>query len=292
MPRSVIAGFAGLLSGLALAAAPLVAQAQEQTLDQSVSTQNKIVEKAAATQDRINNLSQQTQDLLSQYLITKHQVARMKQYNEHLQAEVNDQESRIDSLKYQLTQISKIEHGIIPLMDQMIGGLGNFVKLDMPFHRQKRLARVHKLKDLMTNSDVTISEKYRQIMAAYKAEIDYGKTVGSYRARISVNGQKQTVNFLRIGRIVLCYQTLNQSQTACWNSQKGKWVVNNGYRRNVAHAISVALKQTTPSLLLLPVVAPQQPLNIHEITPLVSPAGTPLNAQRTAAPQAGSASQS
>lgn len=283
MPRSVIVGLAALLAGLALAATPLTAQAQQETLEQTVQTQNKIVKKAAATQERINALSQQTQKLLREYLSTAHRVNQMQQYNEHLQGEVNDQEARIASLKEQLGEISDVEHGIIPLMYQMIAGLKNFIKLDMPFHREQRLARVNQLHDLMTNSDVTISEKYRQIMAAYKTEIDFGKTVEAYRALQTIEGQQQTVQFLRIGRISLCYQTLTGSRTACWNGAKNKWVVNDAYRRNVATGLAIARKQTTPNLILIPVLAPQPPLSVPEVRPEVQP---PPGAPRAAPPGA------
>jgi len=262
MPKSVIAGLAALVSCLVLAAVPLMAQAQEQTLNQSENTQNKIVQEAAATQKKINNLSSQTQKMLAQYLSTQQQIDQMKRYNSNLAGLVNDQTSRIASLNNQLGHVADVEHGIVPLMEQMIAGLKNFIKLDMPFHRKDRMAAAQKLEDLMTDSDVTISEKYRQIMAAYGTELDYGKTVDAYRGQLTLNGKPQQVQFLRIGRVALCYQTLNQSQTGCWNSAQDQWVVNGGYRRNVTNGLSVARKQTTPSLLILPVLAPQQPLSV------------------------------
>lgn len=295
MPKSVIAGLAALVSGLVLAVAPLAAQAQEHTLNQSESTQNKIVQEAAATQKRINSLSSQTQKMLSQYLAAQQQIDQMQRYNANLQGLVNDQTSRIASLNDQLAHVADVEHGIVPLMEQMIAGLENFIQLDMPFHRKDRMADAQKLEDLMTNSDVTISEKYRQIMAAYGTELDYGKTVEAYRGNLTVDGKPQQVQFLRVGRVSLCYQTLNQSQTGCWNSAKDKWDVNGDYRRHVTNGLSVARKQTTPSLLILPVLAPQQPLSVPRAVQGLQqpslPATTAPAMQTSAAPQSGTASQ-
>jgi hypothetical protein len=296
MPKSVIAGLAALVSGLVLAVTPLAAQAQEHTLNQSENTQNKIVKEAASTQKKIDSLSSQTQKMLSEYLSTKQQIDQMKRYNSNLAGLVNDQTSRVASLNNQLEHVADVEHGIVPLMEQMISGLENFIKLDMPFHRKDRMADAQKLEDLMTNSDVTISEKYRQIMAAYQTELDYGKTVDAYRANLKVNGKSQQVQFLRIGRVSLCYQTLNQSQTGCWNADKDKWVVNDGYRRHVTNALSVARKQTTPSLLILPVLAPQQPLSVPKavqgLQQPTMPATTAPAMQTSAAPQSSPAPQS
>lgn len=291
MPKSVIAGLAALVSSLTLAVAPLTAQAQEQTLDQSVNTQNKIVREAAATQERINSLSSQTQKMLSEYLATKQQIDQMQRYNANLQGLVSDQTARIASLKNQLGHVAEVEHGIIPLMEQMIAGLENFVKLDMPFHRQDRLASAQKLEDLMTNSDVTISEKYRQIMAAYQTELDYGKTVDAYRAQLTINGKKQSVQFLRIGRVAFCYQTLNQSQTGCWNAAKNKWIVNGDYRRHVTAGLGVARKRSTPALLILPVLAPQAPLNVPKAIKKTQQQFAPPMQTPAAAPQSSPAPQ-
>lgn len=287
MPRSVITGIAALVFGLAAAAVPLAAQAQQQTLDSSVNTQNEIVKKAAATQKKINSLSSQTQKLLNQYLVAEQQIDQLKKYNTNLQGLISDQKSRIASLNNQLGHISAVETGIVPLMDKMIAGLKNFIQLDMPFHRDDRMQTVQKLQDLMTNSDITISEKYRQIMAAYQNELDLGRTLGTYRGPITINGKQQTVQFLRVGRVSFCYQSLNGERTACWNKSKHQWDPNGGFRRDVAEGLSVTRKQTTPKLIILPVLAPQPPLKNTSLPEIQkAPAAQSVPAAQTQSPAA------
>lgn len=278
MPRSAIAGFGVLLTGFVLTAMPFAAQAQEQTLDQSVTTQNQIVSDAASTQQRINGLSDQTQQLLSEYLVTEQQVDQLKKYNANLKGLITDQQSRITSLNNQLAHLTDVEHGIVPLMEEMIAGLKNFIQLDVPFHRNERMDVANKLEDLMTNANVAISEKYRQIMAAYNDELDAGRTIETYRGQLSVNGKPQTVEFLRIGRIALCYQTLNQSQTGCWNQDTHQWVAKDAYRIGVSNGFSIARKQSPPSLFFIPVVPPIAGQIIRQESP---PPGT----QSSSAPQ-------
>ncbi len=257
MPRSAIAGFGALLAGLALAAMPLAAQAQEQTLNQSETTQNQIVQDAASTQAKINGLSDQTQKLLSDYLVAVQRTDQLKKYNANLQGLINNQQANIASLNNQLNHLTDVEHGIVPLMEQMIAGLKNFIQLDVPFHRDERMQTANKLEDLMTDSNVTISEKYRQIMAAYNDELDSGRTLETYRDQLTVDGKPQTVEFFRVGRIALCYQTLNQSQTGCWNQNTHQWVAKDAFRTGVSNGFSVARKQSPPSLLIIPVTPPQ-----------------------------------
>jgi septal ring factor EnvC (AmiA/AmiB activator) len=256
MSKSAIAGLGVLLAGVALAATSLTAQAQEQTLQQSVSTQQQIVKNSAQTQKQINNLADSTQALLVKYMTTEKQIDQLKKYNDNLQGLIDNQQSSINSLQKQLGQLSDVAHGIVPLMQQMIAGLDNFIKLDVPYQLDQREQTVEKLKDLMTDSDVSISERYRQIMGAYQNELQAGRTIDAYRGQLTVNNKPQTVDFLRIGRVVLCYQTLDQSQTGCWDQRARKWQVKNGFRRDVANGLKVARKETSPSLLILPVLAP------------------------------------
>ena len=69
------------------------------------------------------------------------------------------------------------ERLIVPLMFSMIGALEQFISLDLPFHTRERVDRVRRLRDNMAASEITISEKYRQIMDAYLVETDFGRTV-------------------------------------------------------------------------------------------------------------------
>lgn len=256
MSKSAIAGLGVLLAGFVLAATSLPAEAQQQTLQQSVSTQQNIVKHAAQTQQKINNLADSTQQLLAEYLSTEQQIDQLKKYNDNLQGLINNQESRVASLKKQLGELADVAHGIVPLMQEMIAGLDHFIKLDVPYQIDQREEVVQKLQDLMTNSDVSISERYRQIMSAYQDELQAGRTMNVYRGQLTVDNKPQTVDFLQIGRVVLCYQTLDQSQTGCWNQRERKWVVTDGFRRAVTNGLKMARKQISPTLLTLPVLPP------------------------------------
>ncbi len=256
MSKSAIAGLGVLLAGFALAATSLPAEAQQQTLNQSVSTQQSIVKHAAQTQQKIDNLSDSTGQLQAKYLSTEQQIDQLKKYNDNLQGLIDNQESRITSLNKQLGELSDVAHGIVPLMQEMITGLDHFIKLDVPYQLNQREQTVQKLQDLMTDSDVSISERYRQIMSAYQNELEAGRKMNVYRGQLTVNNKPQTVDFLQIGRIVLCYQTLDQSQTGCWNQRERKWQVADGFRRAVSQGLQMARKQTSPTLLNLPVLPP------------------------------------
>jgi len=60
---------------------------------------------------------------------------------------------------------------------------------------------------------------------------------------------------LRVGRIVLAYQTLDRTETGFWDKTERHWVVDNSYSRDIADGLRIARKQMAPRLLEIPVPA-------------------------------------
>ena len=81
----------------------------------------------------------------------------LKVYNDHVAGLVADQQATIDSLQRQIDGIEETKQGVVPLMYEMIDALAEFVELDLPIQKEKRLDRVARLEDLMGNSNVSTS---------------------------------------------------------------------------------------------------------------------------------------
>ena len=112
------------------------------------------------------------------------------------------------------------------------------------------------LEEMMNRADVSISEKYRRIVEAYQVEMDYGRTLETYEAKLGVGSEDRTARFLRIGRVSLLYQTLDGRETGYWDSQAHRWVVDNDYAHPFKQGVAVAQKLSAPEMLLAPVPAP------------------------------------
>lgn len=218
--------------------------------------QNQTNEQSKQSQNKIDKLASQTQDALQDYLTTMQQIDRLKAYNAQISKLIQSQEQQMAQMKQSMEQLGSEAKEITPLMLHMIDALGQFVKLDLPFNKQQRLQKVQDLRDMMDSADVTIAEKFRQIMTAYQDEINYGRTIEAYRGELNTNGHNRTVNFVRIGRLALVYQTLDQTETGYWNKNKNTWTVNNDLAAQVTTALNVARKQGQPSLITVPVPAP------------------------------------
>lgn len=242
--------------GLCLVSAPLLAQTALGTV---LSEQAKVNRSSQQSQTRISQLADQTSELLGDYRVTTQQLDRIKIYNDNLERLVRDQEEEKASIVRQLDEFGDVEQGIVPLMLEMIADLRTFIELDMPFQLQERMDRVARLEDNMGRSDLTVSEKYRQIMEAYNEETKFGRNIEAYTGSLPIDGVDTRVNFLRVGRLVLAYQTADKSRTGFWNKQNGRWEeLDSSYRRHVTDGIAIAKKQAAPQLLTLPVPAPER----------------------------------
>ena len=226
-------------------------------LDDSLFVQSSSDLNSKGSQAVVSDLSDETQDLLGQYRLVLQQIDRLIAYNDYVERLIVDQEAQIKDIREQLDQFALIERGIVPLMLDSIDTLDKFIDLDVPFLLEERKARVARLRTIMNLSDVTVSEKYRQIMDAYQIETTYGRDIESYTGLLEIGGVSRQVDFLRIGRTSLTYQTPDQEETGFWNKQDKQWEkLPNKYQNYVTQGLRVARKQVTPNLLELPIEAP------------------------------------
>ena len=243
----------------AFAVAPVaVNAAPADGVRQAVQAQTQINQAAVQSQNTVNNLSDETARMLEEYLSSKEQVDRLRVYNQNLTNLVRDQQEQLSSIERQMKDVDVVEKEIVPLMLKMVGTLEQFVQLDLPFLQEERTNRVAQLKDMMESSSVTISEKYRRVMEAYQIETEYGRTIEAYRGRLKTGETEREVDFLRVGRLVLAYQTLDKEEAGFWNRKTKQWEVLDGsYASSINSALRVARKQSAPDLINLPILAPE-----------------------------------
>jgi hypothetical protein len=214
---------------------------------------------AQKSQLKIDRLAADTGDLLQDYKTVMKQVDGLRIYNSRLEKQINGQLRRIDNLGRSVDDATVIQRQVTPLLIRMIDGLEQFVALDVPFHIEERTERVEFLRANMDRSDITIAEKFRQVLEAYKIENEYGRKIDSYKGVASVAGSERDVNFLRIGRIGLMYQTTDGEQSGAWDQEKRAWVeLDSGdYRSAIQKGLRISNKQASIDIMKLPIPAPE-----------------------------------
>jgi hypothetical protein len=213
---------------------------------------------AAEAQALIEKLSDDTDALAAEYRKALQEKQSLAVYNKQLADMLVAQDKEIASLDRQIGEVDVVQREVTPLMLRMIETLGEFVRLDVPFLPEERANRVAGLREMMGRADVALSEKYRRLMEAYQVENEYGRTIEAYRGALEADADKRTVDFLRVGRVALLYQTLDGNETGFWNRQTGQWeALPADYRSPVKQGLQIARKQIAPDLVRIPVPAPE-----------------------------------
>jgi len=243
---------AAVALGGAVAAPRVGAASLDDALGQEVSANAA----SAGSQKKIDALSDDIDSLAAEYRAALQETRSLEIYNHQLESLSASQDREVESLQRQIDQVTVVSREIMPLMVRMIAALESFVDLDVPFLLQERKTRVADLREMMDRADVTISEKYRRLMEAYQIENDYGRNIEAYSAELSTEGEKRTVDFLRVGRVALLYQTLDGQETGAWDPQTRQWVtLGDAYRTPVRDGLRMARKEIAPDLIRIPAPA-------------------------------------
>jgi hypothetical protein len=245
--KTLITSLASVVAFFALSVAPVHAT---KIADVTGESQRWMVAQADS-QKKVDGLAQERGNLSDKYRSTLRESEGIKLYIQQLSAQIKSQGDEMETIREEIRGIERTSIEILPLMQNMLASLEKFVSLDLPFLLNDRRSRVQKLKDMMPRADVTVSEKYRRIVEAYQIEMEYGRTIEAYTT--DVNGK--VVDVLRVGRVALLYQTPDGKETAYWDSAKASWVQDDHYADGVRDGLKVARKQTSPDLLVVPVLS-------------------------------------
>ena len=236
-----------------------VAAVQANTLDSVLEVGEARNEAARKSQQKIDRLADETRDLLSDYKSVMKQVDGLKVYNARLQRQIDNQMARIADIEESINEVTVIQRQMTPLVIRMIDGLEQFVQLDVPFNLDERMERIEFLRSNVDRSDLTVAEKFRQVLEAYNIELQYGRGMETYSDTIEVNGVTRDVDFLRIGRIALVYQTTDGTESGVWNNETRSWepLDSGDYANAIRKGVRIAKRQATIELLNMPVAAPE-----------------------------------
>lgn len=233
--------------------------AQAQSVDDAINAAAELPGNAARAQAQVDTLDDAAIRLFDEFQVVTKQVQGLKVYNAQLQLQIDDQNRQINNLDRSIDEASIMEVQIAPVMVEMIESLAQFIELDLPFHLDARRDSVARLENNLGRSDITSAEKFRQILEVFKIETDYGLNLETYTDTIVLNGTELDVNILRVGRISLMYQTLDEAVTGAYNNNTNDWeTIDTGdYRNAVAQGLRIAKKQAAIDILSLPIAAPQ-----------------------------------
>lgn len=231
----------------------------QQALDQIISAEERRIQQAQESQDQIDEIVDTTRSRTDQYRSVMKEVDGLVVYNTLLDRQIADQERELNDLRTSIDNVTVIERQVLPLMTRMIDGLEQFIALDMPFLLEARNARVAELKELLERSDVSTAEQFRNVLEAWQIESDYGRTIEAYTGELEIDGAVREVDFLKIGRVALIYQTPDGAISAAWDQRQRQWVeLGDEHAGSIRQGLRIARQQVAPDLFLVPVSAPEE----------------------------------
>jgi len=212
---------------------------------------------ATQSQEKIDKLSWETRDLLDEYRKLRDGSEFQEAYTRELEELDRSQREQIENLQAQIAQARITRQRIVPLMRSMADALERFVVLDLPFHHEERIGAVLQLKQRLNQPDLSVSAKFRLLLEAYQLEQDYGGKIESWRGPLRLEGEDLSVEYLRVGRVALYFQSLDGERSGYWDGEAQDWTpLDTDYNRSITQAMRVAKNLTAPQLFELPMTVP------------------------------------
>ena len=227
------------------------------SLDDVLGVRSSTTIDSAKSQTVIDQASGQTHDLLTQFKQVMKIVDGLKAFNAQHRRLIASQRRELAELDESISNVTITQRQIGPLIERMIDNLEKFVDLDIPFLISERRDRIEFLKETLDRADVSVAEKFHQVMQAYQVENTYGTTIEAYTDVIEIDGRSRQVDVLKWGRVSLVFQTPDGEITGVWNNQNRQWVIlDDAFRTGVRDGLRIARKTQTADLVRLPVPAP------------------------------------
>ena len=214
---------------------------------------------SAATQVEISRLANAASSSYEEFKRENDNLEALLVLNAGFRKSISIQEQNIALLDQSIANVEIVTREIPLLMNKMLSSIEQFIALDYPFHVEELANRISFARAAIDNPDVSIAEKFRQVLVMYQTENSYGRTTETYSDTIVINGAERDVNIARIGRVALMYQTTDRQVTGAWDNNAREWVElpAGDYRTAIQSAIRVASQLDAPRIIELPVLAPE-----------------------------------
>lgn len=252
----------------------------------------------AELQKQIDAADESVRIRIEQLRQAEHNARRLSGYNDALEPQTEELEATLAEQEAGVSTLSETREALPALLIDMTRRLDDWIEQDIPFLKDERLARVAMLNHQLANSRLSTSEKLEQVLAVWRAELDYGRELGAWRGKLLTSDaaaetaadtlpqdmpqelasamddlsgamaklNTREVDYLRLGRVGWYYLTPDGQQGAVWKAADQQWQpLTADQRKEVARGLSIVRDQRAPELLNLPLSQPRpQPQSRHQ----------------------------
>lgn len=228
-------------------------------IDRAMNVLGQKYSESAETQQEITRLASSASSNFEAFQRANDALESLLVLNAGYRRSISIQEQNIATLDESIAAVQEVTREIPLLMEKMLSSIEQFIELDYPFHQEERRARIQIARDAIDNPDVSIAEKFRQVLVIYQTEAFYGRTFETYDETIDIGGVDRDVTVARVGRVALVYQTKDRQVTGAWNNNSRAWeeLPVGEYRSDIQRAIRIVSQLDAPGVINLPVLPPE-----------------------------------
>lgn len=229
--------------------APAVAQG----LDRAIATGEQATRRAEQVQQQINQLDDERSDMVGEFRTLLQRKTAAELYARQQAAAVESQEREIASLTDQLSRVDEITSQTVPMLETLIDDLDAFIDADLPFRLEERKDRIARLREYLVDPNVSVTERYRQIMDAYTAEMEVGRKTDTWKETITVDDKEVTVDMVLFGRVALVYMDPTGRYAKRYDRETASWVdLESKYKAEIEKAIRIIQGKRTQDVMYVP----------------------------------------
>ncbi len=205
-------------------------------------------------QSRIDDADDEVRERLEELRRLEQETRRLSARHAELAPRLERQTETLERREVALDTLAETREALPSLQHRLVERLALWVDQDLPFLTEERRARAASLVNGASDPDASAAERLERILAAWRAELDYGREFDAWRGYLEQGERRREVEFLRLGRVGLYYLTPDGREGGVWRVDEARWVaLDESARREVRHGLRIARDRRAPTLLHLPV---------------------------------------
>jgi FtsZ-binding cell division protein ZapB len=205
------------------------------------------------TQKDIEKWSEKKSMLEGEYDSLVENEKRLVVERKHLMQELEAMQGRIIDLENQIMAMEQISEKLKPFLYSIYVRLTDSVDQGTPFLKEERSERLGNLIKTLDDPQIVLGEKFRKVMEALFIEAEYGNTVEVYQEKILLANEDVLVNVLRLGRISLFFEALDQQTAGYFDLAENQWrILPRSANRDIRIAMEIGSKRRPADIVSLP----------------------------------------
>lgn len=204
-------------------------------------------------QDIRKNWSEQSKTMVDQLQSLETRSAELETRLEKMNLRLKLEQARLDENLRREKETDRVAAELEAFLDAVLLRLESAVTEDLPFLEDERRGRLADLKMMMVDPQTSSAEKFRRIFEALQIEAEYGTTVEVTQSTVELDHVPVLVDVLRVGRVSLLCQTIDQKKSAVFDPGQKTWqTLPEAVNRDLSRAVSMARLERSIELVKLP----------------------------------------